>query len=289
MDSLVKNKILISGLPRSGSTLLGNILGSGKKVEYFFEPPMSSPMFSVIDQLDEKTFKTFFDYYMQNELLMPSLAGRRLNFNPKDDSYIYNYKTEEEINNRLSKSWRASEIMEIIREYSIAFKTPGISSHLLKLMGYYPEWKLVIIFRKYEDILKSILVKGWFDDTNPNIITTYKHFGSSKVPVSIPDSWAEEWKTLSPTERSMIYMNEQFDALKIQGDYIRINYENLVANPKDTINDLFSKLDVEVSSKTEELISKIYANPNSNIQELPEKCHPQILAEALSNKEYFNI
>ena len=289
MNSLVKNKIIISGLPRSGSTLLGNILGSGKNVEYFFEPPMSSPMFSVIDQLDEKTFKTFFDYYMQNELLMPSLAGRRLNFNAQDDSYIYKYKTKEEIQNRLDKSWRASEIMEIIGDYSMAFKTPGISSHLLKLMEYYPDWKLVIIFRKYEDILKSILVKGWFDDNNPNIITTYKHFGESKVPVSIPEIWREEWNELNPTERSMIYMNEQFSALKLQSNYIRMDYKTLILDPKATIQNLFDNLNVKSTIKTDELIDKIYMNPNSNIQQLPSKCHPQVLAETLSHKDYFNI
>jgi len=289
MDSLVKNKIIISGLPRSGSTLLGNILGSGKNVEYFFEPPMSSPMFSVIDQLDEKTFKTFFDYYMQNELLMPSLAGRRLNFNPQDDSYIYKYKTKEEIQTRLEKSWRASEIKEIIGNYSMAFKTPGISSHLLKLMEYYPDWKLVIIFRKYEDILKSILVKVWFDDNNPNIITTYKYFGELKVPVSIPEIWSDEWSTLSPIERSMIYMNEQFSALKLQSNYIRLDYESLVQNPKDTIQTLLDKLDVQPTTKTDELIDKIYLNPNSNIQKLPSECHPRVLAEAISHKNHFSI
>ncbi|MGB0806741.1 MAG: sulfotransferase [Salibacteraceae bacterium] len=289
MNSLVKNKIIISGLPRSGSTLLGNILGSGKNVEYFFEPPMSSPMFSVIDQLDEKTFKTFFDYYMQNELLMPSLAGRRLNFNAKDDSYIYKYKTEDEIKTRLDKSWRASEIMEVIGNYSMAFKTPGISSHLLKLMKYYPDWKLVIIFRKYEDILKSILVKGWFDDNNPNIITTYKHFGASKVPVSIPEIWREDWINLNPTERSMIYMNEQFTALKLQSNYLRIDYENLIKEPLKTVENIFQKLEVNMTHKTEELITKIYNNPNSNIQKLPVKCHPQILTEALSHKDHFDI
>ena len=152
MNFSVKSKILVSGLPRSGSTLLGNILGSGKNVEYFFEPPLSSAMFNVIDQMDEKIFRIFFDNYMQNELLSPALAGRGLNFNSNDDSYIYNYKTKEEIEARMSKSWRASELRDLTINHSIAFKTPGVSSQLIQLMKYYPEWNLVIIFRKYEDI-----------------------------------------------------------------------------------------------------------------------------------------
>ena len=84
-------------------------------------------------------------------------------------------------------------------------------------------------------------------------------------------------------------MNEQFSALKLLSNYIRVDYEKLIANPDHVISPLFKNLAVNTTSKTQELMDKIYVNPNSNIQELPEKCHPQILAAALSHKNHFHI
>jgi len=290
MGSQMKSNIIISGLPRSGSTLLGNLIGSGNKVEYFFEPPLISPLLSLIDELSSDSFKMIYDYYIKNELILSSIAGRRLNFNTNDDSHIYRYKTKDEINVRLNKSWRASELNQLLDQYSIAFKTPGISNNLLKLQSYYPNWKMVIIFRKYEDILKSIIVKGWFDDTNPNIITTYKLFGESRVPNSIPNLWEIRWKNLSVEERAMIYINEQFSSLRTIDNYIRVDYEKLVNDPNTHLNILFNELGVSQTNKTEDLIASIYQKPDNNLNlSLPKGIDFEIKEEAKSHKDYFNI
>ncbi len=289
MTTKINNKILISGLPRSGSTLLGNIIGSAKNVEYFFEPPMISPLLGVIDELNPESFKSTFEYYITNELLTQSLAGRRLNFNENDDSCIFRYKSKIEINNRLIKSWRASEIRSALPEYSVAFKTPGISTSLLKLMNYFPSWRLVIIFRTYEDILNSIMVKGWFDDKNPNIITPFKKFGPSKVPISISDIWKDEWPGLSPIERSMIYMNDQFSALSELKNYTRISYEDIVGNSHETVTNLFNSLGINETQKTHKLLLKIYDKKGLDKKTIPSHIDSRIKKEALFHKKQFNI
>ncbi len=146
-----------------------------------------------------------------------------------------------------------------------------------------------MIFRKYEDALASILRKGWFDDNSPHTIYPNKNFGESKVPLIIPDRWADEWPALSEQERAMIYMNSQLKLLSTFEDYCRIDYSDLLSD--SGVEKLFSDLELELTSKTKELIGKIRINhyDNKHLLVNENKTNPSILEEALEVKQIFEI
>lgn len=282
------DKILITGLPRSGTTFFGNILGSCQQVEYFFEPIMINKFFSYIDKIESGVWMDIFEEYCLNELLASSVAGRRLNFNSNDDSYIFNSKTKEEIDIRLNKSWRASDLTQKLDDYTFAFKTPGISNYLGKVLSFYSNWKLVVVFRTYEDILSSILIKGWFNDQNKNIITTYRVINGMKIPTVISENWNRRWVDLNEIERAMVYMNEQLNYISDLENYVRLDYDKFVENPEILLT-YFAELNVEPTEKTQDLLKTIRRKEVDNSHLLESQISSDILNTALQFKTSLKI
>jgi hypothetical protein len=282
------DKILITGLPRSGTTFFGNILGSCEQVEYFFEPALVNKLFTYVEKIDETIWKDIFEGYCLNELLANSIAGRRLNFNSYDDSHIFNYKSKSEIDKRLAKSWRAAELEEQLNNYIFAFKTPGVSNYLQKVLSFYSKWNLIVVFRNYEDILNSILIKGWFNDDNKNKITPYITINNAQIPTVISEKWHQEWSRLNEIERAMIYMNEQLDYLSQLENYTRVDYNKLVENP-NIILDYFKELNLKPTAKTHELLKTIRNNEKDNSHLLKTNISKGILDTALQFKSSLNI
>ena len=281
------NKILITGLPRTGTTFFGNFLGSAKNVEYFFEPPMMSTLLNCIGDIDFEEWLKIFENYCIEELLSQSLAGRRLNFNRKDDSFIYKFKNKEEVEDRLGASFRSSDFVGLLKNYTFSFKTPGVTEAISVLQEYYPEWLVVIVFRKYEDVLASIVTKGWFDDTSPHKIRPFKQFGSSFVPLTIDDTWKKDWADLSVIERSIIYMNSQLSGVRNINNSIDLNYDQFTRNTK-VLLDCFDKLNLEPTQKTYELIESIRFRDEEN-SILLKGVRPELLSEVKSLKQEFSI
>ena len=55
---MLKNKIIvICGIHRSGTTILGKLIGSLEHMEFFNEPKTIDVLFSLIDKIDEKHWK----------------------------------------------------------------------------------------------------------------------------------------------------------------------------------------------------------------------------------------
>jgi len=281
------NKVLITGLPRTGTTFFGNFLGSAQDVEYFFEPPMMPSLLNCIDRVSRQEWTQLFESYCFEELLSQSIAGRRLNFNPCDDSFVYKFKSKEEIEGRWECSFRSSDLERIVGDYTFAFKIPGVTEAIAQLQKQYPEWQVVVVFRKYEDVLASIVTKGWFDDSSPHKIKPFKEFGSSCVPLCIDENWKQAWSELSVVERSIIYMNTQLVSTRKIISPINLNYDEFVRNPEVLLK-CFERLNVEPTEKTNELIKSIRSREDDN-RYLLDGVSSQLLSEVEALKREFQI
>ncbi len=281
------NKILITGLPRTGTTFFGNFLGSAQNVEYFFEPPMMPLLLNCINSVDRAKWIQLFEGYCLDELLSQSIAGRRLNFNRGDDSFVYKFKDREEIEDRLKKSFRSSELESIIDSYTFAFKTPGVTEAISQLQELYPEWQVVVVFRKYEDVLASIVTKGWFDDSSPHQIKPSEKIGTSLVPLNVDEKWKTAWPELSVIERSIVYMNTQLVGTRKIKNPIRLNYDEFVSDPEVLLT-CFERLNMEPTQETNELIASIRTRENDN-RYLLDGVSSHLLAEVEALKCEFQI
>ena len=77
--------IIITGAGRSGTTILGKLIGSMDPAFYFFEPTIVKFGYMHCD-LDALRAIFVEDY------VLPLIQGRNINSNENDDSYIGNYE-----------------------------------------------------------------------------------------------------------------------------------------------------------------------------------------------------
>ena len=60
--------IFLTGLARSETSILGNILGSAKNVEYGYETPMLKPPLISMESIEKEEWKNLFKSYRHKEL-----------------------------------------------------------------------------------------------------------------------------------------------------------------------------------------------------------------------------
>ena len=155
-NNKVNNSIIIIGSGRSGTSILGNIIHSFKNVEYAYEPPTLEILFPMIDEMPKDIWKQIYEIFLYEEFLHKAIAGRNINLNRNDISCIYNVKSKEEIETRLSKSFTRFEIEGLIDNKVIAYKYVG-SFNILKLIDYYPGTRIIEVYRDPNSTINSIV------------------------------------------------------------------------------------------------------------------------------------
>ena len=76
--------VIITGVGRSGTSILGKLLGSMQPSHYLYEPAILKLMPAIAGD-NELGAILFEDYFL------PLVQGRSFNFNVLEDSSIYNY------------------------------------------------------------------------------------------------------------------------------------------------------------------------------------------------------
>ena len=271
-QTIVSNAIVIGGSARSGTTLVGNIVGSLENIEYFFEPPTLTYILNNIDEMKLESTKELVIAYLYNEYFIDSLAGRNLNINRNDDSCIYNSKEEEEITKRLKSSYRRSDLESIALSSRLAFKIPDIAFNFDELVAMFPQQIRILMNRNPNDIISSSLKKGWFTDQHLSSNTQELQYSKGiinglHIPFWVENDKYEFWINATQANRIGYYLlrlNEYI--IKQKDESFIINYEFLMEKPKKIIGTLSSILNSEMTKKTEEIISNIsYKTKHSKI------------------------
>lgn len=263
------NKIIVlCGVPRSGTTILGRLMGSLKEVEYFNEPKTIDILLSLIDEMDENHWKLIFNRNIYDDLLINTLAGRMMNTNKFDDSSIYNYKTEDEINFRLSKSFRQLEIEPEARKKVIAFKLLNNALFTKKAQKYIPNLKPLFIIRNPNDTINSFSKKGWYSDaalsdSNPKPSSIFNVFKGFRIPNYVINDDYEKWISLSELERYAYYYIYMLKNMRIylNDDSLFISYDDLISNSEKVLEKILNHYQLDRGEKTNEILSSIKYQP----------------------------
>lgn len=256
--------IFLFGVPRSGTFILGKIIHSFKNVECTFEPPTLLSLFSLINKIDESSWKLLFETHLFEDFFMNALAGRSINCNRIDDSSVYHSKEEGEIEKRLTSTFRETTLQEICKNGIIACKLSFISPELLKLKKWYPNLRVLSSLREAEDVISSYLVKDWYSDKNfqrNSFVKPHILKNNYCIPFWIPEVDYDLWINFSQIEKiayDYIYMSRQIK----KSDNNVIWYSDLVNKPKKTIQRLSKSMKVDWGTKTEGLVSTISRKTN---------------------------
>ncbi|MBK6264521.1 sulfotransferase [Marivirga sp. S37H4] len=260
----VNQMVFVSGMPRTGTTVLGNLIGSFSNIDYHFEPPMIKALLGYLEtgSLQANEFKFLFETYCFEELLVPHLAGRTLNFNTHDDSYIKNFLSEEELKKRLGKSHRKRTIEAEAKAYRLAIKMPASLLEMAALQNIYPEFIKIITYRNFNDVLHSILKKAWFAPEHlsvngPTLLYPYLIYKDLKIPSCIPKKYHSSFVEADELHKAVIYYISQYEALGKIRRFIFIRYENFTQAPLEISKQLAKQLKVELTDKSLAIIDQI--------------------------------
>lgn len=259
VSEVANRSIIVTGVARSGTTLVGNIIHSFEGNEYAFEPPALVQLFNNRPLFDVLLWKYHFEHYLYEDILMPMLAGRSLNFNSNDWSYIFNAKSCEEIRGRFDQTQRAREIVEHVKHHRVVFKLTNVVETLPFLETEYPEMKKVIVLRHPDEVVPSMMSRGWFASGQSNYLRDggLKKEGDVLLPYSISSTRANEWMSMTQEERCYACYIDCYASVGSLSDCIVIDYHSLLAHPVRAVAILAERLESAYGDLTEKLVAEI--------------------------------
>ncbi len=261
--------IIITGAPRSGTSLLGKLISTLGNIEYHHEPPMLWLLTGLLSMkvLSQSVASCFLKAYLHEELLVESVHGRRANLRPSDESLVLKSIRWEELLSRWQNIKNRTDAVKYIAEKNmrLAVKMPSVSEWIPFFGTALPQSRFIIIVRDGRDVVRSILKKGWLTDEGlRDNYWPYKLVGGQKVPSLVEDSVAEKWTKMNAATRACYLWRVDVEAaLQIKGKASLkerlhiIQYEELRKNPLHVMREAATFLSTEFTDLTESGIRSV--------------------------------
>ena len=152
--------VIITGVGRSGTSILGKLLGSMQPSHYLYEPAiLKFPPDNNDDAMESYRAILFEDYFL------PLIQGRNINFNALEDSYIGNYFVNpmKEIASRWVKFPRRPDAIKLLQEEKGLFIIKMTEFTLWDLPAdTFPGARTINIIRNGNDVINSSTDRNWF-------------------------------------------------------------------------------------------------------------------------------
>lgn len=262
--------LIISGVGRSGTTILGKVLGSCKNTCYFFEPAIMKYIPSGMKLLHDNSLRHFFinSVFLPTlfeDYILPAIQGRNININKKDWSYYGNYQTNSDLCKRfkLNRRLQALEYIEQTEPYFI-FKC-NEAQYLYDIYNdIFEDVKILHINRNMIHVIGSMMKRGWFvDDYQPIDIVN-----DDGMPCYVDNNLTDKWKNWNPETRAA-YVWKRLNKIghdfyditddeDNEEDNIRfIHYKELRKYPHNTLNNIFEWCGLKPTELTKSHIQSI--------------------------------
>lgn len=162
--------VFITGMGRSGTTILGRIIGSLDPVCYVHEPHVLRyiPLMYAATTKYKRQQADIIKAVIFEDFLLQLIHGRTVNFNTLDISYRGNYESLDRVKERWKKFRRRSDVIDFLKSNEIIFviKLTNIQPLLFSIRDIFPEALFIHSIRNANDVINSTLYRrGWFTDT----------------------------------------------------------------------------------------------------------------------------
>ncbi len=262
LNYINKKIIWIIGIERSGTSVLGNLIGSLKGTEYIYEPDTLYPIFFLKNKISKDKWKMLFECYFYNDLLRNRINNRQINLNKDDESFYLNFK--ENLNIK-TKQFDIFKKNKIVPRTKIIIKIPGLIQEVIELKKYFKNFKFIIIERNGLEILNSIIKKNWFKKNHDNRHFPYIKYKKKFYPFWLKKKNFKVWRKLNSFDKAAFYTIQLKKIINKNKKLYKINYDQLVSNPGRVINDISRKFNLQKTSKTVSLLKKIKKRKNKRI------------------------
>lgn len=263
---VVRDTVLLTGPPRSGTTLTGKILATFEGLEYRYEPPGFYALCAAhaTGQIACAAAALLVQVYLAEDHLLEAAHGRSLNMRARDDSYFLNQMSEQELHRRWQLVGNRADAISLIGREGrrLAVKMPNVMDAHDMLREAMPEMKTVLVVRNGVDVVRSIVGRGWVSDSGlQSDLWPYRSVVNGvPAPYWVPDRWLAQWSQLSEWARGCIMWTvhaEHSLGLKEVRNLHLCRYEDLIATPEDTVGGISDFLEAPTTNLTWRRVSEI--------------------------------
>lgn len=262
----INNCIFICGCGRSGTSIMGSLIASHKNVQYCYDPPLLHRLIYFTRNLNSEGWQELFESYLYTDVFMGAIAGRNLNFNRYDQSYVLHYKSKEEIESRLDRVARRAELADEAKKHTLCVKVTDALLQIKYIKTLYPGMRFIVMCRNANDTITSIVKQGWFSDksisnTLADNALPMRIYQGVNVALWVEDEEVDFWVAATEIERAtMYYVKLNSILLENMRLAIVVNYDKFVKCPQYVAKMLRKVLKLEEGEKTKDIIETITDN-----------------------------
>jgi hypothetical protein len=238
--------VIITGVGRSGTSLLAKLIGSMANTILLYEPAITKFMLR-IPQMDKITRSVLMEDYF-----IPELIGRSLNYRTQDESYFRNFWLNNEDGYNSGFLSRRHAIGWInAKNPTFIIKTLETQPLIPRMRVCFPGCQVVNIIRNGNSVIGSTLNKGWYTDEwlNGSIIDHVARHRNCKTPWYVPERLRDFWvKSDVPTRIAFVWA--YLVRTGKRNDCIDIRYEDVLTMPDMVIERLANTLHLRPTDLT---------------------------------------
>ncbi|MBN9048429.1 MAG: sulfotransferase [Rhizobiales bacterium] len=289
----IENTIVISGAPRSGTTLLGRLVSTMANVEYHYEPPTFWMICGLLAMkaVDPQAAEWLLRFYLHEELLCESVSGRRANLRPTDDSLVLNSIHWPDLMHRMTTVRNRDDALRYIAEKGsrLAIKMPSVIDAMPLIAQALPRSQYIIIVRNGWDVVASVKKKGWLSDEGlKNNYYPYKMVDGIRVPHLVEDEHAQDWIQWSAVTRACYLwrrdteFSQAVQKSDFKGRVFFMPYEKLISTPEKTLGEVSQFISADFTDLTKLGILAIKTDKEvgaANARALAAECDPEQLRQ----------
>ena len=281
--------VIVTGIPRSGTSIVGKVLGSLCDVEYAFEPPLVPYLDAQVrwGRMDPGDGVNILKTYLYFEYFVEYLHGRRYNFRPSDDSFVLSMKPFNEIVEKWKTIGSTQDAIDEAEERSLICKSPGVYTLLNHIYENSPKIMIIHIWRDLERIIASLMSKRWFHDENLGPDSTglwpfLKTEGARMVPYPVAEDAIEAWQSMNAETRTVHVCNQLADDRRAfrqrysgRETYYELDFGAFVQSPGEATAQLASFLGLTPGPKTEDIVNEVApTDPPCDPRRILDRCDP---------------
>ena len=260
----LQDVVIITGPARSGTSILGKILASCNKTEYWYEPETFQYIATIYNKISKEVWHKLYSRYVTENLLR-LITGRSINLKKNENSSISSYKSQKEINSKLKNNLSELDLENFIKKNQIRLVIKSPNLELKQLVKIFTKYKIVFTIRDHYEVINSIIKRNWFKGRNylktflPPVKIMNKYY-----PIWMKKKYLKYWSGSNEETKCAIYILCCYEEVKNLKGVIYYNYEDSINFPKKTASRLIKKLGLKFSKKTIQILKKI-KQPKSNI------------------------